>query len=220
MTRREYLYNQLYGTMVLILASCKLKEKEKPTPVLKDNPIKELTISRIFPEKAVAKGTIDVFWTSKNLDTISIYLKVGLTDWELIASQVDPKLMRYIIQLPSEFLEDALLSIKLVGADIEAIFVDIKTENLPLPKSLSIVGISPTEAIASEKLTVFFKAENIKIVMIELRNSKWDLLEISNIESKNEQYTFNLPSKFDLNELLSIDISGDGILSQSRILLQ
>ena len=212
MTRREYLYFQFSTAITFLIASCKPDEKDKPQVI--SVPEKKLSLLNIVPDKAIAGSTLEVFWFAENIETLSVLTKIGNANWELVADAIDSKSNSYKIQLPLVFEKDEPFAIKLLGGGLEAIRENIITEYTPPPvKTIEILKIEPEEAIAEEKLKVFFKAENIKTVLIELRSINGDLLEIRNVEAVAGLYELSMSDKFETDDLLSIKISGDAIFA-------
>jgi len=210
--RREYLYLQFLGVIAFILAACGQKDKPeiKPEPV--PIPKKKLTFIKIVPEIALAGSIIEVFWQSDNIYELSVFTKTN-GDWELYTERIDAKTNSHKIQLPEIFEANTFFSIKLLGDQIDAVKENIVTANKALPKLIEIIRIEPNEAIAGEKLTLFFKTENIKTVLIELRNRKDELVEIGNADGIKRFYQLTLPKDFELNDELSIKLSGDGVIA-------
>jgi len=208
LNRRDYLYLQFSGAIAFILAACGQEAKPEPKPEPFPAPKKKLTLIKTVPEIALAGNYIEVFWQSENLKDLSVFTKTN-REWELYAERIDAKAISHKIQLPEIFEADTLLSIKLKADRIEEVKENIVTVNKALPKLIEIIRIEPNEAIAGEKLTLFFKTENIKIVLIELRNKKDELLEKRNVDGSVGFYQLTMPLIFDLDDELSITLSGE-----------
>jgi Rieske Fe-S protein len=208
-TRKEYLIFQFSGTIALLLFAC--KDKNETIAPSKPEPVKKLNLTKVIPEKAVEGKTIQVFWETVNIKAIDIYERVSSSAWKLIAKDIDPVVGNFVIQLPPIFASNSTYAIKILGGEIESIKENIITEKIFLAPSIEIAKIEPYEAIAEEKLKVFFKTENIQSVLVELKNNKGDFLEVKTIDAKIGYYEFMLPNTFNLDDTLSINISGHSV---------
>ena len=79
-------------------------------------------------------------------------------------------------------------------------------------KKLSILQITPEEAIANETMRVYWVAENIQTFSLLTKTSNFDWEVVADkIDPKVGAYEFQLPSKFAKNDTFSIKIIGGGI---------
>ncbi len=213
MTRRDYLYLQFSGIISFLVSACKHESEIKPEP---ENPIappfKTLEILSIIPYEAIAGESLTVNFKAKNIKNVKVELINNKVD-ALETKIIDSTIGFYKFQLPMVLEKDSLFSIKLSGDGLESIKENIKTQYKHPPlKTIEILKIEPQEAIAEGKLGLFFKTENIKTVLIELRNKNGDLLEIRNVASEDGFYLLSMPGKFEADDLLSIKITGDGVI--------
>lgn len=207
MNRKEYLISQFSGVLSLLLLGCK---HEYIAPSLAQ-PLKKIIFTQVIPEKAMEGGTLHIYYETENIDSLAIYDRVNNSDWQPIANNLDPSIGNFEIQLPAKFDSNSTYSIKISGGGIEALKANIMTEKVVLRPLIEIIKIEPTEAIAEDKLKIFFKTENIQNVLVELKNAKGDFLDVINMDAKVGQLEFKLPNKFDLDESLSINISGNSV---------
>ena len=213
MTRRDYLYLHFSGIISLLVSACKHEPEIKPEPEKpKVPPLKTLEISSIIPDEAIAGENLTVNFKAENIKNVKVEL-INKKIYALETNIIESTIGFYKFQLPMVFEKDSLFSIKLSGDGLESIKENIKTQDkIPPLKTIEILKIEPQEAIAEDMLGLFFKTENIKTVLIELRNKKGDLLEIRNVESEDGFYLLSLPGKFEPDDLLSIKITGDGVI--------
>ncbi len=209
MTRKEYLIYQFSGTIALLLLGCRDKNETIVPPI--PEPVSKLIFTKVLPEKAVEGKTIQIFWEAENIGSLEIYDRVNNADWNLVAKNIDPIIGQFEIQLPSIFNSNSIYAVKISGGGIDAIKENIITEKVFLTPFIEIVAIEPNEAIAEEKLKVFFKTENIQSVLVELKNNKGDFLRVETIDAKIGNFEFILPNTFNLDDTLSINISGHSI---------
>lgn len=209
MTRKEYLMTQFSGTIALFLLGCRDKN-ENIAPSIPE-PTRKLIFTKVLPEKAIEGKTIQIFWEAENIDSLTIYDRVDNADWKLISKNIDPQIGYFEIQLPQIFASNSSYAVKILGGGIETIKENIITEKIYLTPSIEIVKTEPNEAIAGEKLKVFFKTENIQSVLVELKNNKGEFLKIETIDAKIGNFEFILPDTFNLDDTLSINISGHSV---------
>ena len=209
MTRKEYLISQFSGTIALLLLGCRDKNENIAPSIPK--PVRKLIFTKVLPEKAVEGKTIQIFWEAENIDSLTIYDRINNADWKLISKNIDPGIGHFEIQLPPTFNANSTYAIKISGGEIDTVKENIITEKVYLNPFMEIIAIEPNEAIAGEKLKVYFKTENIQSILVELKNNKGAFLIVETIDAKIGNFEFILPNTFNLDDTLTINISGHSV---------
>lgn len=195
MTRREYLSASVVALFSAIIAPCTKDIGKLPI-------IKKLVILNTMPEKAVSSDQIKVLWLSENISFVSVYTKIGTTDWELIAEKIDSKLGEFVIVLPSIFSIPGNLSIKITDGDLEAIKPRIPKQNAYVietsahPELVTVGGMKNINISGND---VFVKRQSSSIIKCFSSACTHSGCPISFIQSLNKFNCSCHGSEFDAN---------------------
>lgn len=160
MRRRYYIKIISSGITAAILNAC---TKDSGVLLLK----KHLSLTGNYPLKVYSGESFRLSWEAKNINRLSLYLRYGVSDWQLYSSDIEAASGSYDFILPSKFTS-TYLSFKLAGEDKEAQLINLIAQNSVKVNLNNYPDLSSIGGIASIQInqeTAFLKRATINSVV-------------------------------------------------------